>query len=229
MQEQDLSDVLADCTVLTAERDKLLASGGLDHEMDAHSMQPDEIKDSARTLLAQLSAWRTRWDSDSGNSYIETPATFVCSQEPGGNGSSSRLTTFEFSNHSVATMLIFYNTVLIHVLRVLTSIQVDKFSTHPSQSIIQRLQGIASADYMRTDTKDEYSSAERLAALELCRCIPYYLEQKARLNLPHSPLVHFPVATVRTFWNDGSPEGRWMTDLLKTIKEEAVAKAIWAD
>ncbi|KAF4633791.1 hypothetical protein G7Y89_g4321 [Cudoniella acicularis] len=159
LQELDLYDVLADCTALVVEQDDMLATRGLDLMRDIR--RHDEVKEKALTLLTHLHAWRKRWDSDGKNSYS---GIFANEDDP-----PPFLTIFEFSSDSTATMLMFYNSALIYVLRILASLQLD--------------------------SKDEYITAEWSAALDICRCIPYYLARESRLDLR---VVHLAVVTVWT-------------------------------
>ena len=230
MQQQDLFDVLADCTVLVAERDSTCSNSELDLARDTH--QRDKIKRRALTLLAHLRAWRKRWDSDGRNSHFETSAAFArlqSMQESWGDGSPSFLTIFEFSNNSAAIMLMFHNTALIYVLRVLASLPLENFGIHFNQTFIQNTgQDAGYLNDFWKHTQDEYIAAERLAALEICRCIPYYLVRNSRLDSGLSPIVHLAVTTAwMTVRGNESAEGRWMTELLNTKGQKVIAKGLW--
>lgn len=110
----------------------MLANWDLDLERDTY--QRDKIKRRALTLLTDLRSWRQRWDSDERNSYFETSAGLAELQpikDSCGNDSPPFLTTFEFSNDSTVTMLMFYHTVLVCVLRVLASLPLENLN-YPS-------------------------------------------------------------------------------------------------
>jgi hypothetical protein len=191
LQEVDLYDVLADCTALVVEQDDMLATSGLDLMRDTRRY--NEIKEKALALLTHLHAWRKRWDSDKKNSYS---GIFANEDDP-----PPFLTIFEFSSDSTATMLMFYNSALIHVLRILASLQLD--------------------------SKDEYIAAEWSAALDICRCIPYYLVRESRLDLR---VVHLAVVTVwTTLRGKETADGRWIMDVLNTKSQEVFAKGLWVD
>jgi hypothetical protein len=219
MQEQDLFDVLADCTVLIAERDSMLENWNLDPEKSA--TQRDEINRKAEELLTLLHAWRTSWANNISNSHSETTfAEFTTSQPHQFDGLDSPpfVTIFEFSNESAAITLMFYNTVLINVLRVLAPLG--------REILIQNtLQEGEDLNDLREGTKEGYSAAERLAALEVCRCIPYYLVQRDSGHPPAFPLAVTTVWT--TLQGNESAEGRWITEIMKTKGRELIAKGIW--
>ena len=226
LQEQDLFDVLADCTVLIAERDKLLADSVLDLERSTN--ERDEIKRKTLTLLSHLCAWKKRWDDDGRNSYSETPT--VTAGQPTREDSAPFLTTFEFSNAPAATMLMFYNTTLIQVLRVLASLPppVDILGVRSSQSTQDTSNDAQSTDNLWRLSKDEYHAAERLAALEVCRCIPFDLVQTSRLGSCHSPISGWAITTAwMSLRGNESVEGRWITDLLNTNGGKTFVKGVW--
>jgi hypothetical protein len=226
LQEQDLFDVLADCTVLIAERDKMLADSALDLERSTN--ERDEIKRKTLTLLSYLCVWKKRWDDDGRNSYSETPT--VTAGLPKREVSFPFLTTFEFSNASAATMLMFYNTTLIHVLRVLASLPppIDSLGLRSSQSTQDTLQDIRSPDDLWRLSKDAYHAAERLAALEVCRCLPFDLVQTSRLGSCPSPISGWAVTTAwMTLRGIESVEGRWITDILNTYGGNSFVKGVW--
>jgi Fungal specific transcription factor domain len=226
-QGQDLFDILADCTVLIAERDKMLANWELDLGKSTH--QRDKIKRRAITLLSYLRAWKERWDGDGRNSYSETP--IINDNESWGDRSPpSFLTVFKFSNASSAAMLMFCNTTLIYVLRVLVSLPLlpGSLGLLSSQSIPDTLQDVRHLDNFWRLGKDEYLAAERLAALEVCRCIPFDLAQNLHLGSCVSPISHWAVATAwTTLGGIESANARWMMDLLNTNGPEGIAKGVW--
>jgi hypothetical protein len=210
----------------------MLSNWDLDLERSTH--QRDKIKRRALDLLTHLRAWKERWDSDGRNSYSETSAASAGQptiEESWGDGSPPFLTTFEFSNGPAATMLMFYNTTLIYVLRILASLPLplENIGLHSSQSIQDTLQDAGHLDNLGRLSKDEYLAAERLAALEVCRCVPFDLVQKSCLDSCVSPIGHWAVTTAwMTLRGIESAEGRWMMDLLNTNSREAIAKGLWA-
>jgi hypothetical protein len=90
---------------------------------------------------------------------------------------------------------------------------------------------LQTAEYLEdhwNHTKDEYVSADWLAASDICRCIQYYLGRKPDLN-SGSPVVHWAITSAwMTLRGNEAAEGRWMTDLLKTKGHGVFAKGLWA-
>lgn len=213
MQEQDLYDFLADCTILVAERDGILANWKVD--LEGSTRRRDKLQRKALTLLDQLRDWRRRWESDGRNAYLEAPAL----AETLGAGSSPFPTVFEFSDASAALMLILYNATLIYVLRVLASLLLDHAKLDIDSRRIQRLE---------MHTKDEYIAGERLAALEMCRCTPYYLAQTFLSDSPTHPVFHWAMTTTwKSLHGNESPEGRWISDLRTPGGQKLIARGVW--
>jgi hypothetical protein len=221
LKEQDLYDILADCTVLTEQRNEISAERSLDLEKSTH--QRDQLKHRATMLLSNLHTWKEQWNNDAINSYSENPVTW-------GDGSLSLLTSLEFANASSAAQYMLFNTALIHVLRLLVSLpyepkHTDKF---PSQSLQGTLQEARRLDHLWKLDEDDFLSAERRAALEIYRCTPFDLDQKARAGRCISPIGHWAVTTAwATLGDIDSPEGKWMMELLGPNSPEAIAITVW--
>lgn len=225
VQEQDLFDVLADCTVLFADRDTMMATWKLDVEKDAR--QRDGIYRMALTLLAQLCVWRERWSSHGRNSCSECSAASleVYSTEASSvDESNISFTVLTFSNKLAATMLMFYNTALIYVFRVLASLPGEKPDTSSNQTPSQHEpHDEEHANDHWEQLKSDYVRGERSAALEICRCIPYLV----RNTHFSSRVFHLAVATVSTtLCGDESVEAEWMRHILNTKGRESMAKGL---
>jgi hypothetical protein len=230
MEERQLFNILADCTVLASDRDKMLTRWNPDLEKDTH--QVEELKQKALNMLKDLYAWRKRWDSDGRNSHFETPATFAALQpmhQPWGKASVPLLTIFEFANDFAATMLMFYNTALIHVLNILASMPAESPRIESNRVLTNITLPVAGySDTLWKDTKDEFIAAERSAALEVCRCIPYHLVRKSSLDSSSLTVAHLAITTAwMTLRGNETPEGRWIEDLLNTRSREVMAKGLW--
>lgn len=224
--EQDLFDVLADCTVLVAERDVMLLTW--DSRSERNLDRRDSIKQSALVLLTDLHNWKMRWARDGKNAYSETRASFdglEATQNPVGDSMLS--TSFVFSYDPAAIMLMFYNTTLIYVLRILASLPPGDDSSRPQSPSISPT-ATSLAGLCELTTTDDFIAAGRLAAIEVCRCIPHYLARSTQCESDASPIVHWAVTTAwMTVGGNESTEGRWMMDLLNTKNGDVIAKALW--
>lgn len=230
MEEQHLFDMLADCTVLIAERDKALANWK--SNLEKATLQLDKVKQKALVLLRDLYDWKKQWDSHSQNSHLETPAALLGLPLDSWKASSPPFRTiFEFANDSAATMLMFYDTASIYVLKVLSSLALEVPSIYFNQTFPRNpLRNSGYSDHLWKGTKDEYLAAERLAALEICRCIPYHLVRRLSLDSGSLTMAHLAMTTAwTTLGGNDSAEGRWMTDLLNTESRKVMAKGLWAN
>jgi len=226
--EQDLFDVLADCTVLGVGRDRL--AGEVWGEEEGFRSLRDELLRRSLGLRAQLYVWKRRWESDERNVYVET-RTIHRAFAPDVNPPT--LTFFEFSNESVAAMFMLYNTALIHVLHILSSLSPQNPGTHhtehPASPLFITQPTSAAHDLppeLRDPARDEYIAAERSAALNICRCIPYY---SACAPIHTSPVVHWAVKTAwTTLRRDEFAEGKAMTEYLRAESREVTATVLWS-
>ncbi|PGG96400.1 hypothetical protein AJ79_09595 [Helicocarpus griseus UAMH5409] len=204
-EQQELYDILADCTVLFAKRDKLLAKWRLHIEKppDQHTA----LKQKVQNLLMQLCAWRQRWDSDERNSYSATPM-----EGPRPDDFMPFTTIFTFRDESIAIMFMFYNITLIYILQLLLTLDFKNPSFHLKSH--HTLHDYLPSKATRENTENRYITAQRLAVLDICRSIPYHLDQVSLAGYEPSPIAHWALATV---WvkvrGDRSAEGKWLAAL----------------
>jgi hypothetical protein len=113
LEEQLLLDAFAVCTVMIADCGKVMAVWKEDGEGVAY--QRDQIPRTTLDLLEQLHWWRRRWDSKlplvSGGEQA-VPETCEGNAQP-------FPTTY---NGPALMLLVLYNTVLIYVFRILSSL-----------------------------------------------------------------------------------------------------------
>ncbi|KAE9366439.1 hypothetical protein N431DRAFT_419696 [Stipitochalara longipes BDJ] len=216
LQEQDLFDVLADCSVLLAERDAMLSAWNT-NSISARE-QRDGIERRASSLLIHLYEWRRRWDTDLKNICSETavcPSGFEESQFiHNGDPEAPLVTATTIPNVPTAIMLMLYNLALMHVLQIIATLPLEESTT---RKISQQL-----------ETANECRANERIAAREACRCIQYYLCIRRRLDASASPIIHWAVAAVwKALRRDDSIEGAWMQDLLSKKRRQVVAEGLW--
>jgi len=216
LQEQDLFDVLADCSVLLAERDAV--SSAWDADAIKAREQRDEIQQRACCLLTHLHEWRLRWDADLNNAFYDTPVSpsgskesqSACNEDP----DRSLVTVATIATVPAAVMLMLYNLALMYVLQIL--------APQPQEESAPR-----NASH-EPETAGRYHADERIAAMEACRCIQYYMLIRRRLDASASPIVHWAItAAWKRLRRDDSVEGAWMRDLLTARGRQVVAEGLW--
>jgi hypothetical protein len=201
LQEQDLFDVLADCSVLLADRDIMHSAS--DTNSIAASELRDDIERRAHSLLVHTYEWRSRWDAKLENVYRE-PAESLSGLEESQlirskDSAESLVTAATIPNVSAAIMLMLYNIALMRILQI-------------TATLAESATGSSSA---QIETAHGWHAKERDAAREACRCIQYYLGAGCPLDTSASPIVHWAVAaTWSVLRSNDSIEGAWMQDLL---------------
>lgn len=207
-EEQDLHDVLADCSVLIAASDEAADS------QSAKSLRilqtRAEIGRKASELLGFLKSWRDRWDSTEGNFYTEEEnPTAIAADVP-----TKLCTIYRFTNNSVARMFMLYNTALIYVLQIHSALAVSETDSSHAASI----------------TNEHFQGAIRTAGIEIARSIADYLKQKrARGETDFaSPVVQWAVLTAwQSLGGTGSREGECMTRMLNGDISYEIVKVAW--
>lgn len=205
-----------------------------DLDLEQSTQKRNEIKQKASALLAFVYTWKQGWEKDPRNSYSTTssntadlPTTHDTeTSEIQSPDSPPFLTTYLFPSRAQGTTLMFVNTTLIYLLRILASLPDDIPGQYPNQTVDDGLQDIEATS--RKLGRSEYSAWERLAALEVYRCIPFDLDQTKASSFCSSPVGHWAVATAwATLGGGESPQGKWMTNLLNSYGRQAVAKALY--
>ena len=213
LREQDLFDVLADCSVLIAERDSLLSAG--DTIAISLDKQRDDIERRAISLLNFLYEWRRRWDLENVSSEIAGCSLgFEESQPISDEDPEQLIATTAIPSVAAAMELMLYNLAVLHVLQVITTLP---------------LEGSVHLNTLQLETANECRAKERIAARELCRCIQYYLcIKRCRLDARASPISHWAVSTTwKALRCDESIEGEWIRDLLCKKNRQLVADGLW--
>jgi hypothetical protein len=199
MEEQFLMNALADCTVVIAEYDKVVAKSEL--EIEDSAFRRDEVTRRALNLLEQLHLWKKRWDTGERNSHLEIPAEYAI-EETRESGAPSITTILNFAHSSAMIMFMLYNTALIYVFRILASLD-----GHPGAKWEERS---AALEICRCI---QYHSSQK-------RCLDSGSMTVASLAVRTS---------WKTLGGSGSPGGRWMIDLLQAESSEAFARGLWVD
>jgi len=210
-EEQDLHDVLADCSVLIAASDEIVSSQPT--QTPKILQRRAEIESRASALLDFLKAWKGRWDGAEGNLYAheENPAA-VSTDAP-----AELCTIYRFKDDSVGRMFMLYNTALIYVLQVYATLATLDFTYSDAASSISIM-------------SENYHRASRTAGIEVARSITDYLQHKrARGETDFaSPVVQWAVLTAwQALGGTESREGEYMTTMLKGNTSYEIVKAAW--
>ncbi|KAF2852821.1 hypothetical protein T440DRAFT_516118 [Plenodomus tracheiphilus IPT5] len=176
LEEQDLQDVLADCSAMIAELDATDVIGKLKSTLKHRS----ELSRKAHTLLEVVSIWKACWSRNASNTHHEEACNPVDSEE------SPQITSiFRFQTASVARMLMLYNTALLHVLEVLARLEFER--TKPSAA------STSQTDIQADGSSHDHITAMLLAALDISRCMTDYFDHKQAKLDPQfaSPAVRY--------------------------------------
>jgi Fungal specific transcription factor domain len=220
--EKYLFDVLADYTILVAEHDQLKRTGELDLEGIPH--RRGELARKTGSILQQLVIWKAGWDA-----HLETSAARVGVQSMPGKDEMNDLpfsTLLIFQSPSAATIVMLYNTSLIYILRILAPLSPEP----PSISSEYSVESWDDTNPLLLGTRAKYTAMERSAAIDICRCIPYYQSHKSQLDSGSLTIAHLAVrAAFMTFGRSSSSGGEWMVHLLNMGNGEVFAKGLWVD
>lgn len=128
LEEQDLYDVLADCSVLLAERHAMSPTEKADATKAEE--QRDGMERRAYRLLQHLHQWRQRWDSN----RLKNPVPDTTLSE------ASLITVATIPNLPAAMILMLYNLALMHVLQSLAPLPLEETvkSYHVNERIAAR-------------------------------------------------------------------------------------------
>ncbi|KAH7078142.1 hypothetical protein BKA63DRAFT_280422 [Paraphoma chrysanthemicola] len=207
-QEQRLYDVVADCSVLIPERDNLRRVWNSDDQ--EHTEEADSIQQRADQLLEQLRQWRDRWLSDPNNSFTETPMYGAQAPPPTDllrDETSHGVTDLVFSSISSASLFMLYNIACLHVLQINLSLAT---ATHSSAK------------------KEEYLAAAHASILEICRSMPYCLDEELHKELHAGPVAFWAAQVAASVLkDDSSDEGRFLQELLGRKSGGGGSAIVW--
>ncbi|KAK3637242.1 hypothetical protein LTR56_013780 [Elasticomyces elasticus] len=209
MADQELHDLFANCTVLAARR----SARQLELERGTGEQK-------ALAIRADVFAWRDKWQIYPRSVRVEDSALDVPNMVDVG------LKVYEFPRERAALTYMMYNTVLLHVQRILashTEQQPEPASSPSTGSGTQSDIHPRPCEYRR----NLYMAQEIEAALEICRCIPYYLN-----TAPHKT-VGFAAAFIwammgawETLRGRDTSAGRWMLGVLNSNGGQDLTKLL---
>ncbi|KAL6408576.1 hypothetical protein AUP68_08436 [Ilyonectria robusta] len=224
LQEQALYDILADCTVLLAKRENIVATWDLDVARAAQQVR--EVEDQGRALHAQLCTWRRSWDSETTSGTSGTSATFpgVASTRsaPASDSIPSMIMETKVLSRAMVVELILFDVALVTLLQILASLPREVLQGHSF------LRGATAPQNGTESAKQYYASQERLAALEACRRVRSYVEGGQCLDASVPPILHWAIATaLRSLHRDTSVEATWLRELVTPNGQQVVAVGLW--
>ncbi|KAE9367355.1 hypothetical protein N431DRAFT_486492 [Stipitochalara longipes BDJ] len=206
-----LFDVLADYTVLVSEHDQLLHNGELE-AIDAIK-QRDNMTRRAQDLLEHLYLWKAGWDTYAWDTHLQTTtSTGIMPPETYNRNALPSSTLLTSQIPSMATTLMLYNTCLIYILQILSSLSPLPNPSSPHS------------------TRADYKALQQSAAHEITHCIPHHQAYKAHLDPGSMTVAHLAIRTAfMTFGGSGSLGGEWLMRLLGIGGGEVFARGLWGD
>jgi hypothetical protein len=207
LREQDLYEILADCSVLLSKRNAMLCMWHFD--AGKATPQRDELDIQTQALLAHLRAWKKRLDCSVVDHHLKV------------SSSPKVVETFK-GEDSLVMLLMLYNITLIYVVQILASIPVNVGTARAIPLSTK------SAGVMKQSDGDMYFIEKRVGALQLCRLLQQHLGGKRALD-PHSSNIVLWTVTIawRELRFDNSAEGDWMRGLLNSKGRQDAAQGMW--
>jgi hypothetical protein len=224
-REQDLFDVLADCTVLQVGCDRLATWT----EEDGFEELRDETVRRGLGLRSQLVAWRLRWADGERRKGAKKQSVREKKEVEIVDQRESEAEIQEASMEALP-LLMLYDTALIHVFRILSSITPTRpnvqqpspqtTSTSPRTTAATEAQ---TPHELSTRAREGYIAAERAAALDVYRHITR-LGAQART----SAISHVAVTTAwATLQRDADADGGALMDSLRAKSREVTAMGLF--
>ncbi|PVH85850.1 hypothetical protein DL98DRAFT_511380 [Cadophora sp. DSE1049] len=237
LMQQELFDILAECTVAIASRDRILSDPQMAPEMSRLVLS--KLKQDALSLLEQLSSWRERWDKDEQHRVTEVPILHNNLDPPETDLQAGVLpfaTSLEYPDDFAAITVMLYNIALIHVLHILALL-----TSHPPGSLPDEHSSgslpLTNKDNILIDPQhfpniwsqtpetqnlttnqsphppNPFLLAKKAPILDICRSIPYHLINSHRAS---SSTLHWALATI---WiklrGEESVVGRWVVRVVR--------------
>jgi hypothetical protein len=240
-QEQDLFDVLADCTVLISSWNDMSTNQPPSHVW----VERRGIMNSALALLTALRRWKQRWDAQGVKlNFSSNFQPHLDSRNPKADDTVPEYFLLNMTsigepiNTSETVMLIFYYMALIQVYEILKcSIPPDQKNDYNSElntseimtnrTIIDEfvsLEDLWKADHGTEDCIVQ----EREAAVAVCHCVSYYLNRTPHQSKGHSSVLYWAILSAwKVLQGNQSSEARWMMGVITNRAPEILAGGIW--
>lgn len=198
--QQELYDVLADCSVLISERDSL-ARQMPDLSQEQFVTRRDELQQKTIALRDYLDAWRK------GRNDIQ-----MVTPDQGTENTFEPIAQYKIDMSALTWLLL--NTTQIYILRALSSLPRFHLDPEPDTEM----------------SRAEYLAEERSTAQSIARSVPIYLDYKATDPQFTSPVVSWSSSTAwSSLGGDESEHAQRMIQLLneKNKSRDVIANATW--
>ena len=169
-----------------------------------------ELSQKVLNLLLQLDEWRWQWEQNYSNCTFELPArTDILGERR--DSCIIFPTALHFTSHERAHEVIHYNAILTFLLKLKESLfgevsinlsTPDVHSVHPDKRVLLRLSS---------------ALTRQIAAVEICRCVEYFL-----LNAPGSSAALFVMFALRVAdlsFLPQSRESQWISKVCELISD----------
>lgn len=225
LHEQQLWDILADCTALQARRDTMLSglSFGCELLYGSRADEAGRIRDETYSLLDKLDVWHIQWTVMEGSTYFRS--TRCHQQQNTGTESVDLPSSYQFAKDDTAKRLMLYNTIIMYALQLLLHL-----SRTPQCHGIEGWNAILG--YPEVNSTVEY--VEQLgtslvhAATEVCRCVPHFLERDLAVRQRSSPVVQWSISAAWSVLKDTDTEERkWLDQLMKLETGRFLARGLF--
>ena len=236
--DEDLLNILADCPALLNSRDELFNLFEQDQGARALELRTRILEDG-KSLLDDLKKWRQEWGEGLQDALSErSDSPFEYSFTPSNSGDLS-VSTWTFSGPAAATTMMLYFSIHIHVLDTLSSVSI----LPPAPLTVIRQESLdpqvfpldlgpaAPRHFDVIAEQRQYIQRLQIAAVNICRIIPYHLSIRTRLD---AGSLHIGAMAIKLAWKafqgDATVEGRWLKEtVLKFQKEKdfPFVKGIW--
>ncbi|KAL9091435.1 MAG: hypothetical protein Q9165_004821 [Trypethelium subeluteriae] len=236
--DEDLLNILADCPALFNRRDELFALFKANQGAAALRLRT-RILDEGRGLLEELKIWRQYWGEglqDAMSEKSDIPSEFSSSPSRRGD---LPVPTWGFSGPAAATTMMLYFSTHIHILDLMSSVTVlppAPLTVARQESLDPRVLNLdlgptAPRHLDLIEEQRQYIQRLQIAALNVCRIVPYHLYMRSRLD---AGSLHIGAMAIKLAWKafqgEATVEGKWLKEkILHFTDDLPFAKTLWRD
>jgi hypothetical protein len=224
LHEQELWDILADCTALQARRDTMLFTLPSGCE-SIYSTQADEacsIRDETFDMLNKLHVWQKQWNVMEGSTYFISPGG------PHGHATTRPVnlpSSYQFAKDDTAKRLMLYNTTAIYILQMLLQLfrmpqchGIGEWKPLPGHKACS-----STAQYF-----EQLVASLFHAATEICRCVPHFMGRDVAVQKRSSPVVQWSISAAWSVLRDTETDERlWLEELMRSETGRFLARGLF--